>query len=231
MIKKIVKHTLNRLGYNIVAKHPFEEFGSQLYLKYLDYTMIPRELYIDNIKLISSFSNVEGCIVECGVWRGGMSAGMGELFPNRKVLLFDSFEGLPDAQEIDGIAALNWQKNVNGPSYYDNCKAEIDVAEKAMMLSGNQFELIKGWFNQTLPNYKLVEKIAVLRLDADWYDSTMDCLENLYPKVEKGGVVIFDDYYTWDGCSRALHDYLSQIKSVSRIHKTKMGLSYLIKKD
>lgn len=231
MIKSIVKSIINKLGYSILKNDPIERVASSLYKKYHEYTMIPHQLYIDNIKLISNFSHIDGCIVECGVWRGGMSAGMAEIFPDRKILLFDSFEGLPEAKEIDGVSALKWQKNTSGTSYYNNCRAEMEVAETAMKMSGTEFELIKGWFNETIPNYKLTEKIAILRLDADWYDSTMECLENLYPKVEKNGIVIFDDYYTWDGCSRALHDYLSKIKSVSRIHKTNSGLPYIIKRD
>ncbi|WKV13424.1 TylF/MycF/NovP-related O-methyltransferase [Marivirga harenae] len=231
MIKKIIKFTVSKLGYKIKAKHPFEDLGAKLYSKYCKFTMIPHDLYVDNIELVSGFSNVDGCIVECGVWRGGMSAGMAEVFSNRRVYLFDSFEGLPDAKEIDGEAALKWQKNINGPNYHDNCTAEIKEAEEAMLLSGAEFELVKGWFKVTLPNYKFEEKIAILRLDADWYDSTMECLDNLFPKVIRGGVIIFDDYYTWDGCSRALHDFLSKTKSTSRIHKTAKGLSYIIKQD
>lgn len=87
----------------------------------------------------------------------------------------------------------------------------MSYAEEAMRMAGqNKFHLIKGWFSETLPFFKPDLPIAILRLDGDWYDSTMDCLNNLFPLVKEGGIVIMDDYYVWDGCSRAVHDYFSK---------------------
>lgn len=65
-------------------------------------------------------------------------------------------------------------------------------------------EIIQGWFSATVPVWaKQQRPIAVLRLDGDWYDSTILCLEHLWPLVSPGGLVIIDDYYPWDGCSKA----------------------------
>ena len=141
-----------------------------------------------------------------------MIAGFAEILgSNRAYFLFDSFEGLPPAKEIDGEAALAWQKDVNAPGYFDNCRAEMKWAEDAMKKSRvTNYKLVKGWFENTVPGYKLDEKIALLHLDADWYDSTMLCLVHLIPKVITGGVIILDDYYLWEGCRKATHDYLSQ---------------------
>ncbi len=183
--------------------------------------MITRNEYVECLSLITQVKKLPGCIVECGVWRGGMMAGMAEVLgPKRHYYLFDSFEGLPPAKEIDGQAAIEWQKDTKSPGYYDNCKAEMEWAEKAMKKSGAaNYKLVKGWFDNTVPTYKLDEPIALLRLDADWYDSTMVCLEHFFPKVAKGGLIILDDYYVWDGCSKALHDYLSKNKRPERIHE------------
>ena len=193
--------------------------------------MIKEQTFKENLKLVLQLpSNVNGDIVECGVWRGGMSAGIASLLGNKhKYYLFDSFEGLPEAKNIDGQAAIAWQNNKNSDEYYDNCKAEIDFAQKAMTLSGCDFEIIKGWFSDTLQLYTSLSKIAILRLDGDWYDSTMECLVNLFPKVADGGYIIIDDYFSWDGCAKAVHDYLSQTKSSCRIHTSKGGVCYLIK--
>jgi hypothetical protein len=80
-----------------------------------------------------------------------------------------------------------------------------------MIMSGvPSYYLVKGWFDQTLPKSTIYDPIAVLRLDGDWYDSTLTCLENLFSRVSTGGLVIIDDYYTWDGCARAVHDFLSR---------------------
>jgi hypothetical protein len=66
-------------------------------------------------------------------------------------------------------------------------------------------------------------------LDGDWYDSTMDCLANLFNKVNKGGIIIVDDYYVWDGCSRAVHDYLSKNNLTEKIRQSEAGICYIIK--
>lgn len=169
-----------------------------IYNKFKDFTMIAESTYIKNLLIINQALNKEGCIVECGVWRGGMSAGIADLLgASRKYYLFDSFEGLPPAKPIDGEAALAWQANENSPLYHNNNSAEIDFAQKAMSISAaTDYEIIKGWFDQTLPRFTPSQKIAVLRLDADWFDSTLVCLEYLLPYMAKDGIIILDDYYT-----------------------------------
>ncbi len=100
-----------------------------------------------------------------------------------------------------------------------------------MMETKTIFNLNKGWFKDTLPLYNSKNPIALLRIDGDWYDSTMDCLKNLFPKVAYRGLIVIDDYYTWDGCSKALHEYLTSVHSVSRICTTYNDVCYIVKKD
>ena len=226
-----IKQLFNSLGFTISRTHPILRNAEINYEKYKYYTMISRKKYIANIELAYSFGRIDGCFVECGTWRGGMSAGMAEIFPEKLFYLFDSFEGLPEVKEIDGEAAVHWQNNPQSDTFYDNCKAEINLAEKAMSQTKVKYKIVKGWFSDTLPEYKFKEEIAILRLDADWYDSTMECLRHLYPKVAKKGLIIIDDYFTWDGCSRAIHDYLSEIKSISRIYTYNPKVAYIIKED
>jgi O-methyltransferase len=196
------------------------------------FTMIPERLYSENLQLCEEKAPSTGCIVECGVWRGGMSAGIADILPGRTHYLFDSFEGLPPAKEVDGESAMTWQKDVDSPRYFDNCKAERSFAEQAMKMSAaGRFYVIQGWFGDTILNFVPEEPIAILRLDGDWYDSTMQTLTGLYPHVMVGGLIIVDDYYTWDGCSRAVHDYLSTHKLVDRIERTKHGVCYLVKRE
>ncbi len=191
----------------------------RLYLKYRSFTMIPYQGYRSNLVIAEKIAKVSGCIVECGVWKGGMIAGIAGILGNkRRYYLFDSFEGLPDAKAIDGESAIAWQKNVDSPTFYNNCRANKSDAVKAMNLSGvENFEVIPGWFNETLPKTCFEHPIALLRLDGDWYDSTMICLDNLFDKVSKNGLIVIDDYYTWDGCSRAVHDFLSKRSESCRI--------------
>jgi O-methyltransferase len=192
--------------------------------------MVPEVLYIDNLELVSQIRDRPGDVVECGVWRGGMSAGIAELLGNdRKYWLFDSFEGLPPAQEIDGAAAIDYQNDPEGEWYFNNCAAEESYARQAMQLAGrDHVEIVKGWFKDTVCHAG-VGAIALLRLDGDWYESTRTCLEAFYPKVVEGGMVIIDDYHTWDGCAKAVHDYLSHRSIADRIRESRNGNAYIIK--
>jgi len=221
---------LVRKCFRIIKKLKPSPFN-KVYRRFQNFTMIPKESYLANLALAARISHVQGCVVECGVWKGGMIAGMGAVLGSgRKYYLFDSFEGLPLAKEIDGKGALAWQQDKESPVYYDNCRAAREVATEAMKLANiADFELIAGWFNETTPAHRHGEPIALLRLDGDWYDSTMVCLENLFDRIVSGGIIIIDDYHTWDGCSRAVHDFLSRRSAVERINCHK-GVCYLIKR-
>ena len=203
-----------------------------IYSKYKEYTMITKEIYFSNLKICKDFGNINGEIVECGTWKGGMIAGIAEVLgPDRNYFLFDSYEGLPDATEKDGKSAFDYQQNTNSPGYYNNCTASQQSAIDAMKLSGaKNVKITKGWFNETLPKQKFENGIAVLRMDADWYDSTMDILANFFPKINKGGVIIIDDYYHWEGCTRAVHDYLSRHECTETITSTSFGVCFIVKK-
>ncbi len=219
----------------ILENHRLRKGFRRIYDKYRAYTMVHEAVYVNNLELCAKFGATPGCVAECGVWRGGMSAGMAEVLgPQRQYFLFDSFEGLPPAREdLDGAAATAWQSNTKSPTYYNNCAAAQEEAAAAMKLSGaTSFSLIKGWFNETTPHFAPPCEIAVLRLDGDWYDSTRVCLENLYPHVAPGGIVIVDDYYNWDGCARAVHEFLAGIASpnaVPRLREFHDRAAYLIK--
>ncbi|MEJ5265590.1 MAG: TylF/MycF/NovP-related O-methyltransferase [Bacteroidales bacterium] len=223
MIKKIRNNILEKLK---------EKSCEKIYQKYRPYTMIPKKSYITTLNLISKMYT-NGAIVECGVWKGGMIAGIAEMLGNIcTYYLFDSFEGLPEAKEIDGEAAIKWQKNKQNPSYYDNCKASEKEAVATMKLSNvDSYKIIKGWYKNTLPDFVPNEPIGVLHIDADWYDSVILCFDHLYKYVQHNGLIIIDDYYVWDGTSKAVHDFLSKIQSASKIYSLTGGIAYIIKKD
>jgi O-methyltransferase len=151
-----------------------------------------------------------GCFVECGVARGGCSALMAmiarENNSGRQVWLFDSFEGLPEQTGEDEYQEPAIPKpkdrsaDLVAPGYclgtYDEV-AELLFAK--LGLSRDNVFMVKGWFQDTLPNYRdEIGTIAVLRIDADWYESTKCCLENLYNNVTAGGYIIIDDYASTD---------------------------------
>lgn len=182
--------------------------------------MLNRDDFSSNMELVAQIDpHLDGALVECGTWKGGAIAGMFEVSGRtRKCVLFDSFAGLPPAEEIDGKMALDWEQAKDAPNYFDGCKAAKQDAIRALETVGcTDYLIFEGWFHETLKEFPSDLKIAVLRLDADWYKSTMEVLEVLFDRVSKGGMVIIDDYYVWDGCAQALHDYLSKHKSTARI--------------
>jgi O-methyltransferase len=200
------------------------------------YTMLSQARFFENLALIQHFgSRLDGSFVECGTWRGGMAAAMIALGgPARTYHFFDSFEGLPPAQARDGADAVAWQADTQSPYYYNNCSATLD--EFTDLISRQAVEpgcvaVHKGWFQETVPQHAPAP-IAVLRLDGDWYESTMVCLQHLYPRLQAGGIVIIDDYADWDGCARAVHDYLSHTQTAARIERTPFAhVAYLLKTD
>jgi O-methyltransferase len=185
-----------------------------LYHKYEKYTMIADAgVYAGNLHLATKIARVEGVIAECGTWRGGMIAGIADVLGSgRSYYLCDSFQGLPPVKEIDGAAAKAWQEDTTSPSYLNNCTASEEDARSAIsMSSAKDYQIVKGWFEETLP--KLPEQpIALLRMDADWYDSTKCILENLAMRVVPGGLIIIDDYYTWEGCTVAVNEFAARNK-------------------
>lgn len=202
----------------------------RIHRDFQDFTMIPADTYATNLELVSRSCGVEGAVVECGTWRGGMIAGIARILgPGRHYALFDSFEGLPPVTAADGKAAAAWQSATAAPGYHDNCRAEQHFAVAAMSLAGAiDVSIKKGWFRDTLPASTFPTGISVLRLDADWYESTLQVLDSLFHQVVPGGLILVDDYYTWDGCSRAVHDFLSSRKRPEKITHLR-GICYIVK--
>ena len=167
---------------------------------------------------VVAVKNVPGCLVECGVWRGGsaglMTLAMRHAGQTRPLHLFDSFEGLPEPGDKDGEIAVAYSggKGSGALKSVHKCEAGLeDVRQFLHQQLDVPQDLIHyhvGWFQNTVPgDAALVGKIAVLRLDGDWYESTRVCLEHLYPVLQPGGVLILDDYYCWEGCRKATDEY------------------------
>ena len=199
--------------------------------------MIPRRQYAENLALLSMILRNpdldDGSIVECGTWRGGMSAGMIEAAGlHRTFHFFDSFEGLPPAGEYDGERAKEFQNDTSSPTYYDNCTASLEEFEETMSMTrcpGKNIGIHKGFFDNTLPEFSC-PPIAALRLDGDWYESTMVCLEKFWDYILPGGLILIDDYYAWEGCSRAVHVFLVKREAKEHIRQGPIGrVAFIIK--
>lgn len=163
---------------------------------------------------------VEGDLIETGVWRGGACIFMRAVLAaykieDRKVFVADSFEGLPKPDE-------NKYPVDKGDKHHKITLLAISQEEvennfrKYGMLD-DQVVFLKGWFNETLPKAPIT-KLSILRLDGDMYSSTIEALDNLYPKLSKGGFCIVDDY-ALSGCKLAVDDYRKKHNIKSEIKK------------
>jgi O-methyltransferase len=189
-------------------------------------TMFPRECLVELAWQVRACleENIPGSFVECGVWRGGTSFLMAYMLreagaSDRKVWLFDSFEGIQPPEVIDGPAAFKWTEDTTSPFYYDNFRVSVEeVWRCANELGLSAYtELVKGWFDNTIPaNRKRIGPIAILRIDCNWHAGVRCCLDSLYDQVVDGGFVILD-YYNWDGCAIAVHEFLGGRKLAHRI--------------
>jgi|SRR5208283_1383729 len=210
-----------------------------LFYKYRTRTMIPLRPYTENLALMNVAlarpSLNKGAVVECGTWKGGMAAAMIETGGSeRRYYFFDSFEGLPPAKEIDGPLAKRWQADTSSPTYYGNCTASLEDFRHTLEMAPckpDAIEIHKGFFENTVPVFDC-PPIAVLRLDADWYESTMICLEKFWNQVMPGGLILIDDYYTWEGCAKAVHAFLATRQAPERICQGPIGrVAFILKKD
>ncbi|MDW3217278.1 MAG: TylF/MycF/NovP-related O-methyltransferase [Acidimicrobiales bacterium] len=174
-------------------------------------TMVGRQRLADVRRCVDSVlaDGVPGDFIETGVWRGGVTILMRGMLDawgdaDRRVWVADSFQGLPapdatafpqdvghDMSDVPTLAVSADQVRANFARYG---------------LLDDQVQFLEGWFRDTLPAAP-IDQLAILRLDGDMYESTMDALEALYPKLSVGGYVIVDDYGAWEPCRQACTDY------------------------
>lgn len=166
-------------------------------------------------------NKIEGDLIECGVYRGGqimaMMMAMNNLNSKRDIYLYDTFQGLPEPEEweksIKGKKAIQkYNKTKTGDGFSDWCRASIDEVKENLSLipyDENHIHFVKGMVEDTLKDSSH-DKIALLRLDTDFYSSTKIELEVLFPKLVSGGVLIIDDYNYWSGSKKAVNEYFEK---------------------
>lgn len=174
---------------------------------------------IDAVAYIEN-NNLEGDFVECGVWKGGSSLAAALMLNklnsyNRNIWLFDTFEGMskPTSDDVDlnGKAAERQMEYEDKKTSWLWGYSELEEVKRNVSISKYPQEkifFIKGKVEDTLVKDHLPEKIALLRLDTDWYESTLIEMQVLFPKLVQGGIVIIDDYGHWQGCKKAVDEYL-----------------------
>lgn len=163
---------------------------------------------------------VAGDLIEAGVWRGGAAIFARALLKaygvtDRTVWVADSFEGLPEADAIKHPYDHELDLHVMAALAVSLDEVKKNF-ERYSLLDG-QVKFLKGWFRDSLPAAP-IERLAVLRVDGDHYESTMDVLRNLYPKVTDGGYVIIDDYRSVKGCDLAVEHFRRQHAITEELH-------------
>lgn len=149
---------------------------------------------------------IPGDFIETGVWRGGLTILMRACLKaygdtTRKVWVADSFQGLPKPSYAQDVPIDLSSLKVLAVSL-----EEVKKNFSRYGLLDDQVCFLKGWFSDTLPKAP-IESLAILRLDGDYYGSTMDALNNLYPKLSVGGYVIIDDFGAIPVCAQAVYEY------------------------
>jgi hypothetical protein len=173
---------------------------------------------------------IEGDVAECGVWAGGTIGLMASVSKRagdsqRTFHLFDSFEGLPQpsVHDVDVLAEfhndhpeleLDDGGDPSALTAIGACAAPLEAVDhlfdEVLEIDRNRVVIHKGWFQDTVPAAAgTIDRLAVLRIDGDWYESTKVCLEWLYERVADGGYVLIDDYDEFSGCRRAVDEFLA----------------------
>jgi O-methyltransferase len=168
---------------------------------------------LENIRI----NNIDGDIVECGVWRGGNILGIIEYLhffqiKNKRVWLYDTFGGMTTPEGID----VDYNNTPAAAQMYNpTILAKCELNEVKRTLSTSNFDATKlkfvvGDVSNTLTNSdNIPNQISLLRLDTDWYKSTKDELNFLYPKLNDNGILIVDDYGHWKGSKLAVDEFFA----------------------
>lgn len=155
---------------------------------------------------------VNGSFVECGVCNGG-SAGIIAAAAGhnrgRNIWLFDSWQGMPAPDDFDFISySGSYGKEGSMLGLEERVR---ELLFNSLAIDTKSIHIVKGWFNKTLPVCKNnIGDIALLHLDCDWYKSTKCCFDELYDNIIDGGFVVIDDYGHWEGCKKAVNEFMKK---------------------
>lgn len=195
----------------------------ELIEKYSPYTMTGETAQWALLRAVRYLDDrrIPGDLVECGVWRGGNLMMVKEFRQKssvpRRYFLFDTFAGMtaPTAADVGehGEAASHifdrrQKEGYNAWAYASLEEVTANFREHGLLDETVVFR--KGPVETTLREAELPERVALLRLDTDWYESTRVELEVLYPRLSPGGVLIIDDYGSWEGARKATDEYFSR---------------------
>lgn len=226
--RKALQKIANSFGYMIVPASEAssesimnEEIGD-IFEKCKKFTMTPKERIYALHKAVEYIvrSKIPGDFVECGVWKGGSSMVIAYTLlkmneASRKIYLYDTFKGMakPSKEDYlisrkDFFAETEWRKE-RKEDHVEWAFSPISEVKNNILSTGypeDKLVFIEGKVEDTIPK-TIPSKIALLRLDTDWYESTKHELTYLFPMLTQRGVLLIDDYGHWAGSKRAADDY------------------------
>jgi O-methyltransferase len=202
----------------------FSPFQKSLLKKVRPFTMTSDERVVVLESAVRHVAqNYSGDFVECGVAKGGSMMAIAytllEMGINdRDLFLYDTFEGMPEPDKVDRgrfgePAHRSWRKRRDAEGHSTWINHGIEEVRRNLSLTGypqSRMHFIRGKVEDTLPGAAPPRAIALLRLDTDWHASTRAELDHLYPKLVRGGVLIVDDYFRWQGARKATDEYIAE---------------------
>jgi Macrocin-O-methyltransferase (TylF) len=197
-----------------------------IYQRCREYTMTSIERLYALYKSVEYIvrSGLKGDLVETGVWRGGSCMLMAETLiafddTSRRIFLFDTYEGHPKPDETKDVdlwgnrAVDDWHRHAAEAEPW--AYVSVDEARANLARTGYPSErlvFVKGMVEETIPRTSEINELALLRLDTDWYESARVSLEQLFPRLVEGGVLIVDDYGHYRGQQQAVDEYLAAMR-------------------
>jgi len=178
-------------------------------------------------------SGIAGDFVECGVWKGGSAMVIAHTLhslgnTDRKIYLYDTFEGMPEPDVRDTKIRTGASGNMLWKSKQEDggwCNISIDEVKKNVFTTpfpkGN-FIFVRGKVEDTIPK-NIPKDVALLRLDTDWFSSTYHEFKHLFPLVNVGGVIMIDDYGSWSGSKDATDIYFAENNISMYLHRVDTG--------
>lgn len=229
-LSQIVNYPLGLFGLKIARKERLKFINNtdlleetefvEIYQKIKDYTLVPFERCYSLYEAVRYIirNNIEGHFVECGVWKGGSCMLIAHTLlklgiTDRKIVLYDTFAGMTEPGMKDGEEEKNeWRRGYVSPEL--NAMSYSPLEEVKANLSKTNYPkenivFVKGRVEETIPD-NFLGNISLLRLDTDWYESTLHELTHLYPLLSDKGIVIIDDYGSWQGSKKAVDEYFSK---------------------
>ncbi|MGZ4188865.1 MAG: TylF/MycF/NovP-related O-methyltransferase, partial [Actinomycetota bacterium] len=227
---RTARRLLRRLGFDVTPSRPkwpgdFRPEEIALCEEVQPYTMTSPEAIVTLASAVRHLTSREipGAYVECGVWKGGSMMAVARTLlklgrTDAHLYLFDTFEGMtpPTRHDVSrggrpAQALLDEDTDHDGSLLWARAPLQtVKAAMGSVGYPGQHLHYVQGRVEETLPD-AAPERIALLRLDTDWYESTRHELEHLWPRLQPGGILIIDDYGWWGGARKATDEFFAKV--------------------